>query len=236
MNKKFIRLSWIVLPFFFCTSCEYELDKINYVEIEKPQSVDYKVQINAPTDGTGEYVIKYSLIKFDLELPENIYELYFRLYRGNDDNYDSFYVTRANPYASLSWFNPGEYTLKCDISLGSTNTGSLADISGYERYGKTFEWKIILQQNPNPTLNLRYERLTDTTFKLSWDKPDPDYGEIDYYRISDWWYDVLDTTTETSYVVTLSQWDNKEYYVRAYFKESYLSPLESYVYINNYLN
>ena len=233
MNKKIVSWLWIILPLFFYTTCEYVPQKTNFVEIEKPKEVNYKVQIIAPINEKGEYVIKYSIIKFDFELPENIKEVYVRLYRENDNGYFSHFVSRSLPCFSTDWIDAGKYTLKCETPSSRTNTGSLAEIAGYEYYGKTFEWKLVLQHNPVPKLNLQYERLSDTTFKLSWDKPDPDYGTIDYYTISDWFNDPFSTTNET-YVVTLSQWDSRGYYIRAYFKENYLPTLESSVYIYNY--
>ena len=75
----------------------------------------------------------------------------------------------------LQWVESGKYTLRCHIPPIRTNTGSLADLTGYEYYGKTFEWKILLQQNARPSLNLRYERLDETTFQLIWDTPDVEY-------------------------------------------------------------
>jgi len=236
MNKKLNHWLWVVLLLVFCTSCEYELEETNFVEIKKPQDVNYKIQIKAPTNGNGEYVVKYSFIKFDFELPNDVNDIIFRLYRENEDyNFNTFYASKTSPYLSFSWWvDPGKYILKCEIPPSRTNTGSLADIAGYEYYGKTFEWKIVIQQNPIPSLNLRYERLSDTTFKLYWNKPDADYGQIDYYEIYDYWSGRLGTTQETSYVVTLYQWDSRHFYVRAYFKENFLSPLESSVYISNY--
>ncbi|MDR2622246.1 MAG: fibronectin type III domain-containing protein [Dysgonamonadaceae bacterium] len=234
MNKKLIRWLLAVLPFLVCTGCEYELQETNYVEIDKPQEMNCKVEILAPLNENGEYVIKYELLRFSLELPENVDYVRFELYRENDDYYYTSYgVNKTTNYISL-WVNPGKYILKGIIPSSRTGTGSLADVSGYEYYEKSFEWKLVIQQNATPNLNLRYERLSETTFKLLWDTPDPDYGEVSYYNIS-YWYDYqLGNTNETSYIVTLPQGNNREYYVRAYFKDYYQSPLESSIYIYNY--
>jgi len=233
MNKKLIRWLWIVFPVLFFTACEYELQETNYVEIEKPQEVIYDIQIKASVNENGEYVIKYPFIKFDFDLPENIGTVYFGIQTG-DKSFSYFPASRTAPYIRLNWIEPGKYTLKCDIPASRTNTGSLADISGFEHNGKSFEWKVELQQNLDPDLNLRYERLTDTTFKLFWDKPDTEYGEIDYYSIIKYWNSPpLDITKETSYVVSIPAWNSEYYYVAAFFKENYLYLL-SRVYISNY--
>jgi hypothetical protein len=234
MNKKLIRWPLAILPFLLCTGCEYELQKTNYVEINKPQELNYKVEIQAPKNEKGEYVVKYEILRFSLEFPENVNYMYLELYRENDDySYYTYQVDRTISSISLEGRNPGKYLLKGIIPPYSTGTGSLADISGYEYYGKSFEWKLVLQQNPVPELNLRYERLSETTFKLLWDKPDPDYGEVSYYEIYDWYSYQSFTTTETSYIVTLLQGNSGEYRVTTYFKDNYL--LNShYIYIYNY--
>jgi hypothetical protein len=234
MNKKFIHWLFVALPFLFCTGCEYELQETNYVEINKPQEFNYEIQLQAPLNEKGEYILKYGFLKFSSVLPESASYVNFMLYRENEDFiYNSFYVDRTVNFVYLNSY-PGKYKLKCVIPHGRTNTGSLGDISGYEYYGKTLEWKIEIQRNPAPNLNLRYERVNENTFKLIWEQPDPEYGELNYYEIS-YWYDYwLAVTNETFYLVTLDPGSSEEYCVKAYFKGYYLSPLESYVYIYNY--
>ncbi|MDR0505867.1 MAG: hypothetical protein LBH32_03480 [Dysgonamonadaceae bacterium] len=226
MKKKFIYYLLTALPFIFCTGCEYELQETNPVEIKKPQNLSYNIQLKASQNSEGEYVVKYENLKFSSELPEDVNYLNFILYR--EDGYgNSFSLTVGRTSINLRGFYPGKYTLKCEIPPHRTKTGSLADISGYEFYEKTLEWKIVLQQNPPPKLNLRCERLDENTFNLVWDQPDPDYGEVDYYSIIYDYYNSLAKTTDTSYTVTLPQGWYMRYRVIAHFKDSDLEQLQS---------
>jgi hypothetical protein len=120
----------------------------------------------------------------------------------------------------------------CVISAKS-NTGSIADVTGQEYLGNRFEWNIVFQPQNTPHLNLQYEKINDRDYKLTWDKPDPNYGEVDYYIVSTN-YETSNPIHDTSYSITLPENTYSYVYVRAYFKESFLNPLEDYVVINNF--
>jgi hypothetical protein len=106
--------------------------------------------------------------------------------------------------------------------------------------GKTFEWNIVIDPWPIPQLHLKCEKTSNNTLRLTWEEPDPYYGEVDHYDVSIYSYYSGDSHTETNelfYDITLPDdidYFYIEYRVTGYFKENYLSPLSEQGYISSY--
>jgi hypothetical protein len=237
MTKKLILWLLMVLPVFFC-SCEYELEETNFIELKKPEKNDFSVTLNAPQNEKGEYIIKYGYLKYEANVPNdgNDYTRSFCLVRKYDGGWSSSTVYTYGNYLLFDnyWYdNYYSYTLGYSISSPS-NTGSLADMTGYEYLGDVFEWNLVFQPASSPQINLRYEKIDDKHYKLIWDTPDPDYGEVDYYKvvINSWYYNnSFSPIYDTSYLLTLPEndfySDRYKIYVYAHFKESFLEALAS---------
>jgi hypothetical protein len=237
MCKKLINCFLFVLVVFLY-SCEFELEETNFVELKKPVSQGINLTLNAPQNEKGEYLIRYPYVKYKLEIPTE-YKNYivrfsidepYRFYWNDNYIYFDYY------YYDITSIDP--FSLKCEIALMPDSAKSIAEISGYEYLEKTFEWKMVLDPQPAPRLNLGYEKIDDKTYRLTWKKPDIYYGEVVYYEVYTYNYqdgNFYDTTNELFYDVVLPD-DTYylEYRVTAYFKDGYISPLYEYnsIYIN----
>jgi hypothetical protein len=233
MTKRIIIWLLIALPVFFY-SCEYELENTNFVEIKQPDGADIKVSLNAPINEKGEYVVKYEYLRYKIDVPDKD-DYFITFILTNELTNEQWGMGYSNTYFHFSVY-PGKYKLQCVISA-SSNTGSIAELAGYEYKGKTFEWKLDIQRNPTPSLNLRYEKQDKTTFKIIWDKPDPYYGEIDYYRVMDSWNGYFnEVVSEPFYIVTIPEGNALRCDVEAYFKDNFLNRLYASIYIYNEYN
>lgn len=218
---------WLLIAFpLFFYSCEYELDDTNYVEVEKPGNLSYKIDLKAPVNEKGEYIVKYDYLKYATDLPEDGYSRDIYLISGNYN----YHLYDEKNYINIPWVE-GKYVLKYTISKSSGN-GSLASETGYENLTQTFEWDVLVQKE-RPVLNPQYIFVDyDGTFELTWDTIDPNYGEIDYYKVSSYWGEFSKIVYEPSCIIKLPEYGGTyEYIVEAYFKESFISSLSESVYV-----
>jgi hypothetical protein len=219
------------------------LEETNYVELKKPENPIINLTLNAPKNEKGEYLIRYPHVKYKLEIPAE-YQVYnFRLFVDNESyyiyRYSDNYFQFDYPYYDVINFNP--FSLKCEIVILPDSAKSIAEISGYEYLGKTFEWKMAFDLQPTPQLYLDYKKLDEKTYHLTWNEPDPYYGGVSYYEIE--YYDPQTgysyrRTNELFYDLVLpgDTYSRFEYRVTAYFKENFLSSISKYgyIYFDNY--
>jgi hypothetical protein len=239
MQKNLIHY-FLLVGFVFLYSCEYELENTNYVELKKPEAPVINVSLNAPVNERGEYLIHYPHVKFKIDIPEEYtkYQFYFFSDISNslwliDNNYLIF-----AEYDYLNDICGGHpFTLKCEVQLQPDTLKSIAEISNYEYSKKTFEWNIVIDPWLIPQLNVRCEKKGDKIFRLTWDEPNPFYGEVDYYEVeySDNYSSTIYTkTNQPFYDISLPDGAYSFYYrIRVYFKEEFLYLEESdYKYID----
>ncbi|MDR0680912.1 MAG: hypothetical protein LBG15_03535 [Dysgonamonadaceae bacterium] len=229
MHKKLINCFFVIL-FIFLYSCEYELEDINYVELKKQEDQIIDIKLNAPVNDKGEYIIYYDHVKWTLEGPDN-YRIYHVHLSG--DFFGSVYW--GDGY--LNFYNYGiqSFSLKCEMRLLPDTAKSIAEVNGYEYLEKVVEWKFVPDPKPIPLLYLKCEEKGNRTYRLSWEKPDPYYGEIDRYEVHIYYYSIGSSyylTNEVFFDITLP--DNVSYFryeIQACFKENYLSSLQEYGYM-----
>jgi hypothetical protein len=215
-------------------SCEYELESTNYVELKKRKDPVINLSLNAPQNEKGEYLVHYHHAKYNLEIPEEYrnYQIYFTSETGN-----SFW--QDNDYLVFNYYGSTSFTLKCEVLLLPDTLKSIAEISGYEYYKKTVEWNIVLDPQPVPQLHIQCEKKEDKTYRLTWEEPDPYYGEVDYYEVAGYSsYSGQDFQVKTNGLFydigPLSYGYYFRYQVTAYFKGNYLNPLYEEGYKNLY--
>ncbi|MDR2058031.1 MAG: fibronectin type III domain-containing protein [Dysgonamonadaceae bacterium] len=236
---------FLVALSIFLYSCEYELEDTNYVELKKPEDPAINVSLLAPTNEKGEYLVHYPYVKCKIEIPDE-YKEHCQLYFSSDmdnifsfnSNYDfiRFYFYEGDYYPTF----PFSLKLKCEAVILPDSAKSIAEISGYEYLEKEFEWDIVVDPRPFPILNLKCEEISSNTWQLTWEKPDPYYGEVSFYEVYIWnsyTGSSYNTTNELFYDITLpddAYYFSIEYRVTAYFKEIYLPPLSEYGYKSSY--
>jgi hypothetical protein len=228
MCKKIIKCLLVALPVFLY-SCEYELENTNYIELAKPENLDINIKLNAPVNDKGEYLIHYNYVKCMVENPDNyrIFSVRFTpdipntIYWNGSYLYFSYYGTYLSPFS-----------VKCTLQLQPDTAESIAEISGYGYLEKEIEWKFVLDPKPAPQLDVKYEKKDSKTYRLTWEVPDPYYGEVDYYEVQTYYYYIgysfpyYLTHEEFADIRVPDNVTGFNYYVSAYFKENYLLPLQ----------
>ncbi|MCC8146083.1 MAG: hypothetical protein LIO93_06535 [Bacteroidales bacterium] len=237
MNKKLLMGLLFVLPLIFF-SCEYELNDTNFLEVKKPPGDPYIVELIENKNEKGEYVINYPFIRYSTDFPTEVGEQYrriavyeegynypFDIIRSYDDNYIQFYS-----------YPNGTYILRYTVQVPS-ETGSLADKTGYEYLGNTYEWKIKWDPTNSPKLNLKYEFIDEFgRIRLTWDKPEPNYPQPLHYIVylNNWDKEHEIITNENSCEIELVDNGYNNIYVRAVFESNYIPYLSEDISIYNY--
>lgn len=110
---------------------------------------------------------------------------------------------------------------------------SISQNLGLEQSAYSYEWYVLVDPKPM-TLNVKARVNKDNDFEIYWDKPDPYYGEVDYYLMPPFFVN-SPQTTDTFYVlhdIEINIPHSRD--VRAYFKDSYLEYWEGGVIIDSY--
>lgn len=176
------------------TSCEYELKSENLQNIAVPDTSkrilvqlsasDTSYNITRPTD------FFYDLHTFGL----NVYDVAFfldnvLLFRGDEQ--------KATFQIFPEYFEPGEKTLTMVVTT-SSNTGSLADLMGWEGLVFSKEWKMyVCGLNQGAVLLSRIYN-DDGLLKLEWVR----YNEVNFQKYKVWVnYTDYTYTDQDSYLI-----------------------------------
>lgn len=179
--KRHYTYSIIALLCLLFSSCEWENDEMNYVELERPQAKAIEIKLTDFDDGQTIYVydktyVHYTIAPIDETLIEPFY--YFDGVRLSPPLDGRIYLS--------SHYNPdvkGEHILEIRLEY-RTETGSIAEKVGLEKYIGVRQFKVRFiggedeeeeeEEEPpieNPSLNIYQALDKDNHLVLRWDRP-----------------------------------------------------------------
>ncbi|HYQ56646.1 MAG TPA: hypothetical protein VEP89_04795 [Draconibacterium sp.] len=144
---KLFKISTSIILLVVLISCEYDLTKENFVEIDPPSDMKYFELEGLPESDTI-FIFESTVLSYNLD--------------GNGSNV----LTGVMTYQGKTWelssntgsvtinpeaFEAGIDTLKLTIYLNS-GTGSIADLSGMEGYYLEKEWIVVADARPAPKI------------------------------------------------------------------------------------
>ncbi len=153
---------FLIIPLM--AGCEYNLDKTNFVEIEKPPSevlIDLSllpagdtIQVFKPTEFTYTLSSQHSLLGAEVSVggATRQYQDYFRSYSVNPDDYSD-----------------GYYKMKFVFYI-ATNSGSIADKLGAEAYTVEKELTIHTANSFVNPIKANYSITPEGFLQISWDE------------------------------------------------------------------
>ncbi len=162
MKLKLIFL--LLLSFVFFNSCEYSPTGTNYKEItfSDPNIGLVSLSEDQTTFIRGHIGIPFSAVLNDKNLiavKAYINNNYLNTYYNSEDAID--FDSRQYP--------DGFYTIKLELYT-TTNTGSLADLSGAEAYILTKQYSIQIYNAPITTPQITSMQVVNNALHIKWDK------------------------------------------------------------------
>ncbi|GBU06873.1 hypothetical protein AwDysgo_02040 [Bacteroidales bacterium] len=223
-----ISLLFSFLSFFSCIENEVYVDLAGYempyfqveeVNVEKEiSSIYFNTDVHEDT-----VFVHFRYLRYELKIPDGLkcrVEVYF-----NDDvrDYSAF-----TSYINIP-LDSGTHTMRVELIM-SFDSSKSQDINwGQEEvYREIHEWVVVVQPR-STVLNVRTSRTYEGEVVFFWDKPDPYYGELDYFLVSSLG-SRTPVRTENQFF-TLKDFSNREqqYVVTARFKEGFLKDWEELV-------
>lgn len=160
MNKYYI----LIIISLIISSCEYNLDEENYVDIEKPTTST--VTLDLSIEGDTIEIFYSKSIRFELD-DENLQINKIQAF------IDTALVSTNQSYISIDSrdYTPGYHDLTFKV-FTSSNSGSIADYTGTEGYYFTKKYTILTEYRISQSLEF-YDSITDEGFlKIEWEKCD----------------------------------------------------------------
>nr|WP_319571013.1 hypothetical protein [uncultured Draconibacterium sp.] len=140
-------ISTSIILLIVSNSCEYDLTKENFVDIDPPSQMQYFELEGLPESDTI-YIFESTVLSYNLNDNDHNVLIGTITYQGKtwelSSNTGSVTI---NPEA----FEAGIDTLKLTIYLNS-GTGSIADLSGMEGYYLEKEWIVVADARPAPKI------------------------------------------------------------------------------------
>ncbi len=168
--------NWL-LSLFLCglLSCEYDLNKQNFVYLKSPTNIQ---QFDLSLIPAGDTINIFSTTNLEYNLKTYGHQLVGGKFTVKDRTWGVYseqgYITlRPND------FSPGYYKLILNMSA-KTNSGSLAEFLGSERYLATKEWTIVFDNREAPELPISKSLTPEGYIKISWPKCEQ-YNFNSYY-------------------------------------------------------
>ncbi|WP_157637704.1 hypothetical protein [Flexithrix dorotheae] len=155
----------IFVLFTILFSCEYELEKEFFNEVQKPEAFKEFDLSLIPDQDTIKLFVPTSL-KYDVNTSG--YEMIQGYIIFNGNKHDLYY-TNGSFHISPEKLNPGTYNFKIEIFVRS-GTGSVADYAGGEGYLIEKEWIILIDGRSSPKLDIFTSITEDGYMKVSWEK------------------------------------------------------------------
>ncbi|MCY1721463.1 hypothetical protein OU798_13995 [Prolixibacteraceae bacterium Z1-6] len=171
------KISAFLLLITLIYSCEYNLTKENFVEIDPPSDMQYVDLQLLPEDDTIS-IFQETTLTYNLQT--NGSTVLYGTITFQDKTWD-FYSKSGSFTIDPKQFDAGIDTLKLAFYLNS-GTGSIADLSGMEGYLLQMEWIVIADGRPAPTITPTKRINDDGLLVIEW--PEYDLYNFASYEIS----------------------------------------------------
>lgn len=175
--KKFIQIIILTTISLGLTSCDFILDKENFIDIHKTLNPE-AIEINFENQDTLQLRLIDTAIYFSIN-PKKYKILEINYYKNNEHIKKFETSLRYQiPIESYS-LDDGLNTYRIEVI---TNTKSIADLTQNEGYVFNHESYVYKFSNENPQMHLASE-VIDGVYKLSWNKyPFPDFKSYSIER------------------------------------------------------
>lgn len=164
--KRFIQIIILTTISLAPTSCDFILDKENFIDINKTLNPE-AIEINFENQDTMQLRLIDTAIYFNIK-PKKYKILEINCYRNNEhiQSFSSGLKHKIQIYSQ--WIDEGLNTYRIEV-ITNSNTGSIADLTQNEGYAFNNECYVLKFPNDNPTMSLKSE-VIDGVYKLSWNK------------------------------------------------------------------
>lgn len=202
MKKKLSNLLFYSFWIFLLSSCEFDSDEVNFIEVKKPdENTEMHINLNDIEPGETIILFEYSTyFNFTLDVGRKTikqvkvkygtteYDVYVNNGRGE------FSVDRNN----LENYESGTLSLEITTSSGS---GSIADIMGFEGYMGKVEYNLKYIGEIKDFINIKHRKNEQGFLELYWNDLKEFGINVTEYKIYDGFSGpLLESTEGTSYV------------------------------------
>lgn len=213
----------------FISACEYESDNINYKNIDPPQEIQIGIDLAGVLPDDTIYIYTNTQLYYSIDTQgKRLINQEFIL--------DGALVSQSNNMINIYQVNLDNNVHKLKVKMDlKTNSGSLSEILGYERYIGEVTYNLKFVKGVDMKLSIRQEKTTEGNLKLIWNKPNLKQTSVDRYEIS-----YLNNLTLTWEVVNISDvnetyfldkgytYGAKTYKISTYFKNDRINRWEDY--------
>ena len=178
-----MKTNWVIFVcsflFILCPCCEYDNDKVYFVDLKQPEPVSIEIDLSNIQGNDTIYIYTKTKLFFGRNIPDKPILKESVTIDGEKLNIDNDKYVIVEPKIYMLQTKVLEYTIEL-----ATNTGSLAEQIGLERYlGKK---KYIVKFIPDVKMNLEnlhHSKTSEKHFQLSWEKPNLNQVEVEKYEI-----------------------------------------------------
>lgn len=203
----------------FFSDCEFELEKENISNVQKPDSL-HPIVLNLIPDGDTINITRDTIFRFSINsLGLKVLQCKFSL----GDNEWVFHSTEGFFPISPEKIQPGIYVLHCLI-ITNSGTGSIADLLGVEGYSFEKSWYLVINRLPQPII--AESGVSDDNFLLiRWSRCDEE--GFAYYNIkSSTGIDKKIFHVDSNFIIDYSYVGGKiSYRIDLKFKNNYVDTL-----------
>jgi len=172
----YIRIFSLIFILAGLCGCEYNLDKKNFRDIEKPPaSHPFDLSLLSGNDTIkvfGETEITYSFNTYGLEIKAGVFKIQGKTWTEYSES-GMFYLSPED-------LIPGYDTLTLELYT-RTGSGSLADLLDAENYVAVKKWLVVSDNRPSPVITPVKSTTKEGFLKLSW--PKCSQYNFNYYRL-----------------------------------------------------
>lgn len=213
--------------FFLLSSCEYEVSDDQYIEKEKPIP-NKQIEINLTGVQPNDTIYIYKKTS-----------LFYSINSRDEDILSKAITLDGKSIENSQWggllidpkaFDNSIHKLHLSVSV-KTNTGSLAEKLGFEKYEGEYEY-TLKYVHVDYGLKITDDITKDDYLKIVWEKPQIEKLEVEKYEVTfdkDWSSNSRTTITITdpnqTYVIDKNYvWGYKDYEITTYFKGNKIDP------------
>lgn len=172
----FIRFFFLIFLLAGIYGCEYNLDKKNFRDIEKPPSSHpFDLSLLSGQDTIKVFTeteITYSFNTYGLEIKAGVFSIQGKTWTEYSES-GSFFLSPDD-------FMPGYDTLTLELYT-RTGSGSLADLVDAENYLAVKKWLVVFDNRPSPVITPVKSTTKEGFLKISW--PKCNQYNLNYYRL-----------------------------------------------------
>lgn len=213
---------FFLLTLHLLYSCEYNNDPVYLSEVT-PLQEDFKVDIDLSHVNPNSIIYIYEYTKLGFKIDTKGHEVLTQKIwiEGVDAEIDenNIYLVPLNDNSIRK--------LVFDIEL-TTNTGSIAEIMGYEKYVGKYEYNVkFVKLEEDFDINFRGGKSEEGYLQLNWDEPKFDNATLQKYEIT--FFDMVTLEQETHIITDPKQtsfidknyvWGHVTYQISAYYKNN----------------